>query len=64
MFSRISERRILFIGLLVLIITCIPTFLVISVRLTGKLIPTLLIGLVLFFLFFRKNHHGKNQKNF
>ena len=64
MFARIFNRRFLPIWLLVLIITCIPTFLVISVRLTGKLIPTLLIGLVLFFLFFRKNNHGKSQRNF
>ena len=64
MFARIFNRRFLPICLLVLIITCIPTFLVISVRLTGKLIPTLLIGLALFFIFFRKNRQGKSRRNF
>ena len=44
---------------MILILSCIPAFLVLFTQLAGRLLPSILIGIALYYVFLRKRDRGE-----
>ena len=51
----VDRRQVLTVLGIILILSCIPTFLVLFTQLAGRMLPSILIGIALYFVFLRKN---------
>ena len=49
-----DRRQVLTVLGIILILSCIPTFLVLFTQLAGRMLPSILIGIALYFIFLRK----------
>jgi len=47
-------RQVLTVLGIILFLSCIPTLLVLFTQLAGRMLPSILIGIVLYFVFLRK----------
>ena len=50
----VDRRQVLTVLGIILILSCIPTFLVLFTQLAGRMLPRILIGIALYFIFLRK----------
>ena len=50
----VDRRQVLTVLGIILILSCIPTFLVLFTQLAGRMLPSILIGIALYFIFLRK----------
>ena len=50
----VDRRQVLTVLGIILILSCIPTFLVVFTQLAGRMLPSILIGIALYFVFLRK----------
>ena len=50
----VERRQVLTVLGILLILSCIPTFLVLFTQLAGGMLPSILIGVALYFIFLRK----------
>ncbi len=50
----VDRRQVLTVLGIILILSCIPTFLVLFTQLAGRMLPSILIGVALYFVFLRK----------
>ena len=50
----VDRRQILTVLGIILILSCIPTFLVVFTQFAGRMLPSILIGIALYFVFLRK----------
>lgn len=50
----VDRRQVLTVLGIILILSCIPTFLVLFTQLAGRMLPSILIGIALYFVFLRK----------
>ena len=50
----VDRRQVLTVLGIILILSCIPTFLVLFTQLAGRILPSILIGVALYFVFLRK----------
>ncbi len=50
----VERRQVLTVLGIILILSCIPTFLVLFTQLAGRMLPSILIGVALYFVFLRK----------
>ena len=50
----VDRRQVLTVLGIILILSCIPTFLVLFTQLAGRMLPSVLIGIALYFIFLRK----------
>ena len=50
----LDRRQVLTVLGMILFLACIPTFLLLFTQTAGKMVPSILIGLVLYFVFLRK----------
>jgi len=49
-----DRRQVLTVLGIILFLSCIPTLLVLFTQLAGRMLPSILIGIVLYFVFLRK----------
>lgn len=63
MFTRNFDRRIFLTMLIIMIGAMVPSILLLTTELTGALLPSILIGFALYFIFFRKNSRKEVQDN-
>ena len=49
------HRQVLSVLGMILILSCIPAFLVLFTQLAGRMLPSILIGIALYYVFLRKN---------
>ena len=54
-----DRRQILTVLGMILILSCIPAFLVLFTQLAGRLLPSILIGIALYYVFLRKRDRGE-----
>ena len=52
----VDRRQVLTVLGIILILSCIPTFLVLFTQLAGRMLPSILIGIALYFVFLRKTN--------
>ena len=58
-----DRRRVLLVLGVILVCASIPTFLVVSTQLAGALLPSVLVGVALYFIFFgKKKEHVENEE--
>ena len=50
-----DRRQVLTVLGIILALSCIPTLLVLFSHVAGRLLPSILIGIVLYYVFLRKN---------
>ena len=50
-----DRRQVLTVLGIILVLSCIPTLLVLFSQVAGRLFPSILIGIALYFVFLRKN---------
>ena len=50
-----DRRQVLTVLGIILALSCIPTLLVLFSHVAGRLLPSILIGIALYFVFLRKN---------
>ena len=50
----VDRRQVLTVLGIILILSCIPTFLVLFTQLAGRMLPSILVGIALYFVFLRK----------
>ena len=50
-----DRRQVLTVLGIILLLSCIPTLLVLFSQVAGRLFPSILIGIALYFVFLRKN---------
>ena len=50
----VDRRQVLTVLGIILILSCIPTFLVLFTQIAGRMLPSILIGVALYFVFLRK----------
>ncbi|MBR3100064.1 MAG: hypothetical protein IKH18_10955 [Clostridia bacterium] len=50
-----DRRQVLTVLGIILVLSCIPTLLVLFSHVAGRLLPSVLIGIALYFVFLRKN---------
>ena len=50
----VDRRQVLTVLGIILFLSCIPTLLVLFTQLAGKMLPSILIGIALYFVFLRK----------
>ena len=50
-----DRRQVLIVLGIILALSCIPTLLVLFSHVAGRLLPSVLIGIALYFVFLRKN---------
>ena len=50
-----DRRQVLTVLGIILVLSCIPTLLVLFSHVAGRLVPSILIGIALYFVFLRKN---------
>ncbi len=50
----VDRRQVLTVLGMILILSCIPAFLVLFTHLAGRMLPGILIGIALYFVFLRK----------
>ena len=50
----VDRRQVLTVLGIILILSSIPTFLVMFTQLAGRMLPSILIGIALYFVFLRK----------
>ena len=50
----VDRRQVLTVLGIILILSCIPTFLVLFTQLAGRMLPSILIGIASYFIFLRK----------
>ena len=50
-----DRRQVLTVLGIILVLSCIPTLLVLFSHVAGRLLPSILIGIVLYYVFLRKN---------
>ena len=50
-----DRRQVLTVLGIILVLSCIPTILVLFSQVAGRLFPSILIGIALYFVFLRKN---------
>ena len=50
----VDRRQVLTVLGIILFLSCIPTLLVLFTQLAGRMLPSILIGIVLYFVFLRK----------
>ena len=58
-----DRRQVLSVLGLILVLACIPAFLVLFTQLAGELLLSVLVGAALYFIFFRKNHQKEESEN-
>ena len=63
MLTRNFDRRIFLTMLTIMIGAMVPSILLITTELTGALLPSVLIGLALYFIFFRKDNRKEVRDN-
>ncbi len=49
-----DRRQVLAVLGMILFLSCVPAFLVLFTQLAGRMLPSLLIGMSLYFIFLRK----------
>ena len=54
-----DRRQVLTVLGIILILSCIPAFLVLFTQLAGRLLPSILIGIALYYVFLRKRDRGE-----
>ena len=54
-----DRRQVLTVLGMILILSCIPAFLVLFTQLAGRLLPSILIGIALYYVFLRKRDRGE-----
>ena len=54
-----DRRQVLTVLGMILILSCIPAFLVLFTQLAGRLLPSILIGIALYYVFHRKRDRGE-----
>ena len=59
----VDRRQVLLVLGMILFFASIPTFLVVSTQLAGKLLPSILVGIALYFIFFRKSNWKEESEN-
>ena len=50
----VDRRQVLTVLGIILFLSCIPTLLVLFTQLAGRMLPSILIGIALYFVFLRK----------
>ncbi len=55
----VDRRQVLTVLGMILILSCIPAFLVLFTQLAGRLLPSILIGIALYYVFLRKRDMGE-----
>ncbi len=59
----VERRQVLLVLGMILFFSSIPTFLVLSTHLAGELLPSILVGIALSFIFFRKKDQKEESEN-
>ena len=59
----VDRRQVLLVLGMILFFASIPTFLVVSTQLAGELLPSILFGITLYFIFFRKSNWKEESEN-
>ena len=59
----VDRRQVLLVLGMILFFASIPTFLVVSTQLARELLPNILVGIALYFIFFRKSNWKEESEN-
>ncbi len=59
----VDRRQVLLVLGMILFFASIPTFLVVSTQLAGELLPSILVGIALYFIFFRKSNWKEESES-
>ena len=59
----VDRRQVLLVLGMILFFASIPTFLVVSTQLAGELLPSILVGIALYFIFLRKSNRKEESEN-
>ena len=57
-----DRRQVLTVLGIILILSCIPAFLVLFTQLAGRMLPSILIGIALYYIFLRKRNNSESEQ--
>ena len=57
-----DRRQVLTVLGMILILSCIPAFLVLFTQLAGRMLPSILIGIALYYIFLRKRNNSESEQ--